>query len=117
MPELLPCRESAPIGGKSGVFVIADGSSARLTCLHVAEITQGRGNDPRIAGRADAARRRLEESPDSLERIAALCGFGSAERMRRAFQRQLGVSPNSYRERFAATERCDLTRERSKHDG
>lgn len=67
--------------------------------------------------RIDAARRRLEESPDSLERIAALCGFGSAERMRRAFQRQLGVSPNSYRERFAATERCDLTRERSKHDG
>lgn len=50
--------------------------------------------------RVDAARRRLEESRDSVDRIAEQCGFGQAERMRRAFHRQIGVSPNGYRDRF-----------------
>ncbi len=67
--------------------------------------------------RIDAARRRLEESPDSLERIAERCGFGSAERMRRAFQRQLGVSPHSYRERFATLDPCVTDMERNKQNG
>jgi transcriptional regulator GlxA family with amidase domain len=50
--------------------------------------------------RVDAARRRLEESRDSVESVAAACGFGSAEVMRRAFLRTVRVSPSAYRSRF-----------------
>src|SRR6266481_3870000 len=50
--------------------------------------------------RLDAARRALEDSEDQLETIAKRCGFTSAEILRRLFQRRLGVSPTSYRERF-----------------
>ena len=50
--------------------------------------------------RVEAARRRLEESRDAVESVAARCGFGSAEVMRRAFLRTLRVSPSAYRSRF-----------------
>lgn len=50
--------------------------------------------------RLEAARRRLEESDDAVERVAAECGFGTAETMRRAFLRTLGVPPMEYRRRF-----------------
>jgi transcriptional regulator GlxA family with amidase domain len=53
--------------------------------------------------RVEAARRRLEESHSSLERIAAECGFRSAESMREAFQRTLRTSPKEYRKRFEGT--------------
>ena len=50
--------------------------------------------------RVEAARRLLEESEDGVERIAERCGFGTAETLRRAFLRQLRVSPAAYRARF-----------------
>ncbi|MEW6737059.1 MAG: GlxA family transcriptional regulator [Acidobacteriota bacterium] len=50
--------------------------------------------------RLEAARRRLEESSQSIEVIAEECGFGSTESMRSAFQRMLHVSPQDYRNRF-----------------
>lgn len=50
--------------------------------------------------RLEAARRRLEESLQSIEIIAEECGFGSAESMRSTFQRLLRVSPQDYRNRF-----------------
>jgi transcriptional regulator GlxA family with amidase domain len=53
------------------------------------------------AARIEAARRRLEESSDSIEVIARDCGFGTAETMRRAFVRTLHVAPTEYRRRFA----------------
>ena len=53
--------------------------------------------------RVEAARRRLEESSDGLERVAATCGFGGAEVMRRAFVRTVHVSPSDYRSRFRST--------------
>lgn len=52
--------------------------------------------------RVEAARRRLEESHDSVEQIAAACGFGSAETMRCAFLRAVRVGPSAYRNRFQA---------------
>ena len=52
--------------------------------------------------RIEAARRRLEETRDNVDAIAAQCGFGTAESMRRSFQRTLRVSPTSYRSRFEA---------------
>jgi transcriptional regulator GlxA family with amidase domain len=50
--------------------------------------------------RIEAARRLLEESPASVEEIAAACGFSSAELMRRAFLRAIKSTPSQYRERF-----------------
>ncbi|MCW5891535.1 MAG: GlxA family transcriptional regulator [bacterium] len=52
------------------------------------------------AVRVEAARRRLEETADGVEEIAAACGFGTAESMRRAFLRTVHVSPSQYRSRF-----------------
>ncbi len=51
--------------------------------------------------RVDLARRLLEETQDSVEAIAQGAGFGSAESMRKAFLRQIRVSPAGYRARFA----------------
>jgi transcriptional regulator GlxA family with amidase domain len=50
--------------------------------------------------RLEAARRRLEESRQPIEGVAAGCGFGTAETMRRAFIRALGTGPAEYRRRF-----------------
>jgi transcriptional regulator GlxA family with amidase domain len=50
--------------------------------------------------RVEAARRRLEESDDGVDAIAAGCGFGTAETMRRAFIRAVHVAPTDYRRRF-----------------
>jgi transcriptional regulator GlxA family with amidase domain len=50
--------------------------------------------------RLEAARRRLEESGQPVAVVAAACGFGTAETMRRVFLRALGVGPAEYRRRF-----------------
>jgi transcriptional regulator GlxA family with amidase domain len=52
--------------------------------------------------RIEAARRRLEESDEGVESVAASCGFGTAETMRRSFIRALRVPPAEYRRRFSA---------------
>jgi transcriptional regulator GlxA family with amidase domain len=57
--------------------------------------------------RVEAARRELETTSDTLDVVAARCGLGSAETLRRVVQRHLGVAPDAYRRRFrtASTER------------
>ncbi|WP_439030480.1 GlxA family transcriptional regulator [Gordonia terrae] len=50
--------------------------------------------------RTDAARRALTESDETMPVIADRCGFGTAETMRRAFVRRLGVPPDQYRRTF-----------------
>src|ERR1017187_4596582 len=50
--------------------------------------------------RLETARRRLEDTADGVEETARSCGYGTAEAMRRAFIRTLGVSPAEYRRRF-----------------
>jgi transcriptional regulator GlxA family with amidase domain len=52
--------------------------------------------------RLEAARRRLEDTAEPIARVAAACGFGAAETMRRAFLRALDVAPAEYRRRFQA---------------
>lgn len=54
--------------------------------------------------RIDAARHYLGSSKLSIEAVAEKSGFGDAERMRRAFIRQLGVNPQGYRDRFSGSE-------------
>jgi AraC-like DNA-binding protein len=45
--------------------------------------------------RVEAARGLLENSGTSLDAIAARCGFGSTETMRRAFKRVISIGPDS----------------------
>lgn len=52
--------------------------------------------------RVDTARRVLESESVLVTVAAARAGFGSAETMRRAFLRRLGVPPDEYRRRFSA---------------
>jgi transcriptional regulator GlxA family with amidase domain len=54
--------------------------------------------------RVEGARRLLEESGASVDEVAARCGFGSAETMRRSFLRHVRVSPSDYRNRFRLQE-------------
>jgi transcriptional regulator GlxA family with amidase domain len=53
--------------------------------------------------RVERARALLEDGAESLEAVARACGFSSAEVLRRAFHRRLGVGPAAYRERFRLT--------------
>jgi len=53
------------------------------------------------AMRVEAARRALESEGEPVKTVAAACGFGDDERMRRAFHRRLKVNPQQYRARFA----------------
>lgn len=50
--------------------------------------------------RLDEARRMLETTSHSIQRIAHMAGFGDDERLRRAFVRTLGLAPQDYRSRF-----------------
>jgi len=52
--------------------------------------------------RVERARLALESGPAPIDAVAARCGFGTVETLRRAFARRLGVSPAAYRNRFAA---------------
>jgi len=55
--------------------------------------------------RLTIARSKIEQTQLPLKLISEQSGFGSDEQMRRAFQRQLKVSPQAYRERFQFTHR------------
>lgn len=50
--------------------------------------------------RIEAARRLLESAHDPIQVVARRTGFGDDERMRRAFVKTYGVSPQDYRNRF-----------------
>ena len=50
--------------------------------------------------RVETARRLLEESSEDLEKICTMSGLGTAESMRRAFLRLVGIPPGQYRARF-----------------
>ncbi|WP_085868093.1 GlxA family transcriptional regulator [Pseudoruegeria aquimaris] len=52
------------------------------------------------AARLQAARVALETTGTGIEQIARKTGFQSGERMRRAFQRHMGISATEYRDRF-----------------
>jgi AraC family transcriptional activator FtrA len=49
------------------------------------------------------ARQLLEDSDESIERIAASAGFGSAANLRAHFMRMVGTTPTAYRRTFHAT--------------
>jgi transcriptional regulator GlxA family with amidase domain len=47
--------------------------------------------------RIEAARRLLEDDNEPPKQVAAHCGFADSDTLRRAFQRQMGVTPAEYR--------------------
>lgn len=53
--------------------------------------------------RVEAARTILETSEAPLGAVAAQVGLGSAESLRRAFLRGVGIPPGAYRQRFRTT--------------
>jgi len=93
--------ESMP-GGDHRVPVLAEAASMSLrhfTRVFTTEV----GETPArfVEGvRTEVARRELETTDDTLDRIASRCGFGTAETMRRVFKRRLDVAPDAYRRRF-----------------
>jgi transcriptional regulator GlxA family with amidase domain len=50
--------------------------------------------------RLAAARQQLEQTHDSLERVAEQSGFGTSINLRRIFEKQLHLTPGEYRQRF-----------------
>lgn len=52
--------------------------------------------------RVAAARRLLEAGDAAPKQVAYECGFADADTLRRAFQRQVGITPAEYRKRFGA---------------
>jgi transcriptional regulator GlxA family with amidase domain len=51
--------------------------------------------------RVNAARQLLESNRVPSKQIAMLCGFSDADTLRRAFSRQVGITPAEYRKRHA----------------
>ncbi|WP_042304145.1 GlxA family transcriptional regulator [Paraburkholderia kururiensis] len=62
--------------------------------------------------RVEAARRLLSTTQLPIKRIAARCGFGSEETLRRSLMRAIAVTPQAYRERFAAEQPPAVSRSR-----
>lgn len=84
------------------VTVLAD--AARMSPRNFARVYQREmGESPARAVekiRTEAARRLLESAPDGIQTVARRAGFGDDERMRRAFVKAFGISPQDYRRRF-----------------
>ena len=53
--------------------------------------------------RLESARGRLEQSKLPIHKVASQCGYGTADGMRVAFDRNLGVGPSEYRRRFTTS--------------
>src|SRR5215469_1474638 len=53
-----------------------------------------------LQARVEAVRHQLERTDQGLKQIATVCGFGSADVMRRTFARFVGVTPNQYRSKL-----------------
>lgn len=93
--------ESAP-GGDHRVPALAAAASMSVrhfTRVFTAEVGQTPSRFVERV-RAEAARTDLESGDETLDVVAARCGLGSAETLRRVFHRHLGVAPDAYRQRF-----------------
>jgi transcriptional regulator GlxA family with amidase domain len=53
--------------------------------------------------RLERARQYMEETDEPLSEVASRCGYASADGLRLAFERNLGVTPSAYRRRFCSS--------------
>ncbi len=112
----MPADVAAPVRSALDAVVAEPGGDHRLAALarraavserHLRRLfAEQTGTTPtrfveRI--RVEAAREQLERGGASVAAVAAACGFGSPETMRRAFLRVVGVGPSAYRARFRST--------------
>jgi transcriptional regulator GlxA family with amidase domain len=67
--------------------------------------------------RVEAARNALDGGAVSVQRVAADCGFGDAERMRRSFARILGMTPSALRRTAANSGAAGLALRGDRHQG
>jgi transcriptional regulator GlxA family with amidase domain len=92
-------------GGRHGITDLA--AQARLSPRHLQRRFTAEMGVPPAAYveqvRIEAARRALAEGDDPVYAVARRCGFGTAETLRRVFQRHLGLAPSDYRDRFRIT--------------
>lgn len=113
-PLLLPPSDPSTSLGKLQAYVMAHRSEA----FPVGRLARIAGTSPRSIARLfvrelgitphefvegvrlDHARNLLEATDLALKTVAFKCGFASPERMRGAFQRRLGLSPQRYRDSF-----------------
>lgn len=58
-----------------------------------------------VAQRVGAAQRLLEDGDDTIDAVAAKCGFGAAAALRHHFTRRLGTTPQAYRSAFCSVNR------------
>lgn len=89
------------VGGKLSVQALADRVAMSLRNFERV-FTRELGRTPSkyvLQVRVEAARYQLERTDRGLKQIAAACGFGSADAMRRSFTRLVGVTPSQYRRR------------------
>lgn len=89
-------REAFPVERLADVAGVSPRSLARL---FVAEL-QMTPHEFVEGVRIDRARNLLEATDKVLKEVAFDCGFASADHMRNAFQRRLGVTPLQYRSQF-----------------
>jgi transcriptional regulator GlxA family with amidase domain len=91
-------------GGDHRVSALAERAALSERQLSRLFVRQAQTSPARFVERVrvEAARGALEGGQLPIETVAARCGFGSAETMRRAFLRVLGVGPAEYRRRFSA---------------
>jgi transcriptional regulator GlxA family with amidase domain len=93
--------EAAP-GGDHRLPALA--AAAAMSVRHFTRVFSAEVGEPPSRfverTRVEAARRELETTDDTLDVVAGRCGLGSAETLRRVFQRHLAVSPDAYRRRF-----------------
>ena len=103
-PQCGPPRTSSTPTREPTCGVLSWPAASGMSVRHFTrEFTRALGSPPADyveQVRVDAARRLLEAEPILIGVAAARCGFGSAETMRRAFVRRLGVPPDHYRRHF-----------------
>jgi transcriptional regulator GlxA family with amidase domain len=94
------------IAGDLSVGVLAEraGMSARNFARLFKRETNVTPGEYVEAARVEVARRMLEEGNTPLKKIASLCGFADQNGLRRAFMRQINVTPMEYRQRFRPPE-------------
>lgn len=114
-------RLGAPVPAESPIRVLVDGivadpsgdhrvlALAERASLSERQVTRLFTREARVTPgrfvervRVEAARDLLESGRSSVDAVAERCGFGSAETMRRAFRRVLGIGPGEYRQRFGS---------------
>lgn len=116
--ELAPIRAACELihhspGDDLGVEALARhaGLSPRhFTRLFRAEVGESPGRYVERV-RVEAARTILEREGIGVDQVARRCGFGTAETLRRAFHRRLGISPAAYRRQSTLARRPEAAPE------